>query len=154
MEKRPLLNVALVHPEIPSNTGNVARTCVAMNCHLHLVSPMGFEITDKQVKRAGLDYWPHLKLTQYNNREEWEKQVTPRFFFFTTKSKKSFFDVDFQEGDCLVFGPETSGLPADILKKYAAQAVTIPMIGETRSLNLANAVAIAVYEGYRQIHLP
>jgi tRNA (cytidine/uridine-2'-O-)-methyltransferase len=146
------MNVVLVHPEIPSNTGNIGRTCVAMNVHLHLVEPLGFQITDAQVKRAGLDYWPHLKLTHYNNIESWEQQaqVNSRFFFFTTKTTRSYFDVKFEKGDSLVFGPETSGLPASLLEKYAAQAVTIPMIGETRSLNLSNAVAIAVYEAYRQ----
>jgi tRNA (cytidine/uridine-2'-O-)-methyltransferase len=151
LEQGEGMNVVLVRPEIPSNTGNIGRTCVAMNVHLHLVKPLGFEITDTQVKRAGLDYWPHLKMTQHDNIESWEMNITPRFFFFTTKSVKSYFDVKFQKGDSLVFGPETSGLPKSLLEKYAAQAVTIPMIGETRSLNLSNAVAIAIYEAHRQI---
>lgn len=147
----PLSHVVLFQPEIPSNTGNIGRTCVAMDCHLHLVGPLGFTMTDAQVKRAGLDYWPHLKMTQYNNRQEWEPQINERFFFFTTKASKSFYDVEFLKGDHLVFGPETSGLPREMLEKYSAQAVTIPMIGETRSLNLSNAVAVVVYEVYRQL---
>jgi len=149
----PLLNVVLVQPEIPSNSGNVGRTCVAMNCHLHMVGPMGFEITDARVKRAGLDYWPLLKMTQYGNFEEFEKLTQPskKFYFFTTKAKRSFYEVEFQEGDWLVFGPETRGLTVDILQKYSEQAVTIPMIGPTRSLNLSNSVALTVYEAYRQI---
>jgi tRNA (cytidine/uridine-2'-O-)-methyltransferase len=150
---KPLLNMVLVEPEIPSNSGNVGRSCVAMNCHLHLVGPMGFEITDARVKRAGLDYWPHLEMTQYNNFSSFEKQVSPdqKFYFFTTKSTRSFYDVQYHPGDWLVFGPETRGLSADILQKYSSQAVTIPMIGKTRSLNLSNAAAIAIYEAYRQI---
>jgi tRNA (cytidine/uridine-2'-O-)-methyltransferase len=149
----PLLNVVLVEPEIPSNAGNVGRTCVAMNSHLHFVGPMGFEITDARVKRAGLDYWPLLKLTQYSNFAEFEQRVSPsaKFYFFTTKAKRSFYDVKFEKGDWLVFGPESRGLSAEILQKYWDRAVTIPMIGETRSLNLSNAVALSVYEAYRQI---
>lgn len=147
-----LFNVALIEPEIPNNTGNIGRTCVAMNCHLHLVGPMGFEITDKQVKRAGLDYWPHLELTQYENIQEWQKQNPPseRFFFFTTKAEKSFYEVEFQPGDWLVFGRETKGLSEDFLRQHWSQAVTIPMLGPTRSLNLANAVSVSIFEAYRQ----
>jgi len=149
----PLLNIVMVTPEIPQNTGNIGRTCVAMNCHLHLVGPLGFEINDKQLRRSGLDYWPDLKMTQYDNYEAFEKTHPPteRFFYFTTKAKKSFYDIDFQDGDWLVFGPETRGLSAAILEKFQSQTVTIPMIGTTRSLNVSNAVAVAVYEAFRQI---
>lgn len=153
----PLLNVVLVEPEIPSNSGNVGRTCVAMNSHLHMVGPMGFEITDARVKRAGLDYWPKLKMTQYSNFSKFEEELSlepsraKKFYFFTTKATRSFYDVKFEKGDWLVFGPETRGLSANILQKYPAQAVTIPMLGETRSLNVSNAVALTVYEAYRQI---
>lgn len=149
---KPLANIALVEPEIPNNTGNIGRTCVAMNCHLHLIGPLGFEVTDKQVKRSGLDYWPNLTMTQYDNISQWEKKcsLNDRFFYFTTKAEKSFHDVDFKPGDWLVFGPESRGLPIEFLEKRWEQAVTIPMLGPTRSLNLANAVSVAIFELYRQ----
>lgn len=149
----PLFNVVLVEPEIHHNTGNIGRTCVAMNCDLHLVDPLGFSLDDKHVKRAGLDYWSQLRLTRHNNFMAWESQLQPeaRCYFFSTKATQSFFDVDYQPGDSLVFGPETRGLSSEILQKYSHCLVTIPMIGSTRSLNLSNAVAIAVFEGFRQV---
>lgn len=150
-----MLNVVLVQPEIPSNTGNIARTCVAMNCHLHLVHPLGFSIDDKQVRRAGLDYWQHLKLTTYNswldftekNAESAHKRV-----YFTTKSSNEYYAYLFSEDSWLVFGPETRGLDAQLIKDNLDQSVRIPMVGAVRSLNLSNAVAIGVYEAFRQVN--
>jgi tRNA (cytidine/uridine-2'-O-)-methyltransferase len=150
--KDPLFHVVLVEPEIPHNTGNIGRTCVAMNSRLHIVGPASFSLDEKQVRRAGLDYWQHLSLKEYKNFSEWEsKEASARCFYFTTKSQRSFFEQEYQPGDTFVFGPETRGLSADILQKYQPQLVTIPMIGTTRSLNLSNAVAVAIYEAYRQV---
>jgi len=149
----PLLNIVLVEPEIPHNTGNIGRTCVAMNCRLHLVHPLGFSVDEKEVRRAGLDYWSQLQWTEHKNYKDWAAGVAAkRKFFFTTKTQRSIFDVEFKQGDALVFGPETRGLGPEILQKNSTELVTIPMIGSVRSLNLSNAVAIAVYEAYRQIH--
>lgn len=148
-----LFNVVLVEPEIHHNTGNIGRTCVGMNCHLHLVHPLGFSMDDKHLRRAGLDYWPQLLMTQHDNFAQWEsaRPTGARCYFFSTKAEKSFFDVEYQKGDFLVFGPETRGLSAPILEKYSSQLVKLPMVGPTRSLNLSNAVAAAVYEAFRQI---
>jgi tRNA (cytidine/uridine-2'-O-)-methyltransferase len=143
--------VVLVEPEIPHNTGNIGRTCVAMNCHLHLVEPLGFSLNEKQVRRAGLDYWKALNLTQHKSYTDWQKAFSQnKCYFFTTKTERSLFDVNFQQGDTLVFGPETRGLAAGILEQNQGNLVTIPMLGSVRSLNLSNAVAIAVYEAYRK----
>lgn len=148
-----LFKIVLVEPEIPQNTGNIGRTCVGTNCELHIVGPMSFEINDTQLKRAGLDYWQHLKYFYYNSYEEWFKTVPDkeRVFYFTTKTKKTYFDVKYQSGDWLVFGKETKGLPPEIIQNNFDQAVTIPQSGPVRSLNLATAVAISIYEGVRQI---
>lgn len=123
-----------------------------MDCHLHLIKPLGFSLSEKQVRRAGLDYWKSLQITQHENFADWAQVRGPRRnFYFTTKSKRSFFDVEYQPGDALVFGPETRGLSPEILEKNQDQLVTLPMSGPVRSLNLSNAVAIAIYEAYRQI---
>lgn len=153
METTPLFKIVLIEPEIPQNTGNIGRTCVGTNCELHLVGPMSFEINDTQLKRAGLDYWQHLKWFYYPTTEDWFKTVQnpERVFYFTTKVSKTFYEVPFQSGDWLVFGKETKGLPPEILNKNKDQAVTIPQSGPVRSLNLATAVAISIYEGYRQL---
>ncbi len=149
-----LFDIVLVEPEIPHNTGNIGRTCVAMNCGLHVVGPLGFSLGEKQVRRAGLDYWKSLSLTQYENYSDWQKAFSHRkCYFFTTKTERTLFDVNFQQGDTLVFGPETRGLSRDILEQNQDNLVTIPMIGSVRSLNLSNAVAIAVYEAYRKVKL-
>jgi tRNA (cytidine/uridine-2'-O-)-methyltransferase len=126
---------------------------VATNCELHLIEPLAFKIDDKQLKRAGLDYWPHLKWYQHPNYEGWFNQVKDpsRIFFFTTKVQKTYFQVRYQPGDWLVFGKETKGLSPEIIQKFPEQAVTIPQWGPVRSLNLATAVAIASYEGVRQL---
>lgn len=152
-ESEILFNIVLIEPEIPQNTGNIGRTCVGTNCHLHLVGQLGFELTDKNVKRAGLDYWPYLKLTRHTSYQEWFQQVSDpsRVFYFTTKTKQTYFQPKYQKGDWLVFGKETKGLDPSIILGNPTQAVTIPMIGPVRSLNLATSVAIAAYEGIRQL---
>lgn len=148
-----LFKVVLLEPEIPQNTGNIGRTCVGLGCELHIIGPTGFEITDANLKRAGLDYWQYLKCFRYDSYDEWFSQVenSNRVFFFSTKVKQAYYDVRFQKGDWLVFGKETKGLPPEILNRYPEQAVTIPQTGPVRSLNLATAVAISVYEGFRQV---
>ena len=148
-----LFRIVLIEPEIPQNTGNIGRTCVATNCELHLVEKMGFEINDTNLKRAGLDYWPHLTWHRHVTFEDWWQKVEDpsRVWFFTTKTKRTYFEPKFQPGDWLVFGKETKGLDPDLLAKFPNQTVTIPMVGEgARSLNLATSVAIAAYEGLRQ----
>lgn len=152
-EKKSLFRIVLVEPEIPQNTGNIGRTCVGTNCELHIVGPMSFEINDTQLKRAGLDYWPHLKFFYYENYEAWFNTVPDkeRVFYFTTKTKKTYYDISYQHGDWLVFGKETKGLPPEIIQAHPNQAVTIPQPGPVRSLNLATAVAIGIYEGFRQL---
>lgn len=147
--------IVLIEPEIPQNTGNIGRTCVATNCELHLVGQMGFEINDKNLKRAGLDYWPHLKWYRHESFEDWMKLVEDprRVWYFTTKTKRTYFEPKFQRGDWLVFGKETKGLDPDLLLSHPEQTLTIPQLGPVRSLNLATAVAIAAYEGVRQFSL-
>jgi tRNA (cytidine/uridine-2'-O-)-methyltransferase len=151
--KSSLFNIVLIEPEIPQNTGNIGRTCVGTRSDLHLVGKMGFEITDKNLKRAGLDYWQHLHWTHYPEIQDWEKQVTDpkRVFYFSTKSQKSYFDVQFQEGDSFVFGKETKGLDEDLLRRNEGQILTIPMFGPIRSLNVATAVTVVLYEAIRQV---
>lgn len=146
------LNIVMVEPEIPQNTGNVARTCAATGARLHLVKPMGFEIDDKKLKRAGLDYWHLLDITYYESLDEFmEIHKNDTMFYFTTKAPRAYTQVDFPDEVYLLFGKETKGLPEDLLKKhYDDRCVRIPMIDEARSLNLSNAVAIATYEFLRQ----
>lgn len=148
----PQFHIVLVEPEIPNNTGNIGRTCVGASCHLHLVGPLGFELSDRQLKRAGLDYWPYLKYTYYENWSSFWSGVKnkDRCFFFTTKTKKTLFEGDFRPGDWFIFGKETKGLDPSILDLYPNQQLTIPMFGPIRSLNLATAAAIVMYEGLRQ----
>ena len=146
-------NVVLVEPEIPQNTGNIGRTCVGTHSHLHLVGQLGFELSDKQLRRAGVDYWPNLQWTHHATWDEWWSQIpdTGRVFFVETKVENSFYDVEFREGDWLVFGKETKGLRPEILKKFPDQSVTLPFPGPIRSFNLANAVSMALGEGMRQL---
>lgn len=147
-----MFNVVLVEPEIPQNTGNIVRTCAATGCRLHLVRPLGFEVSDKYLKRAGLDYWHFVDISFYDSVGElFERNAGGRFWFFSTKAAKTHSDVLYSEGDFLVFGKETRGLPEELLAEHYDEAVRIPMIGEIRSLNLSNSVAIAVYEGWRQL---
>ena len=146
-----MLHVVLVEPEIPANTGNIARTCAATGSVLHLVKPLGFDISDKAVKRAGLDYWNELNVCYYDSFAEVE-QANPdaRFFLLSTHANKSYADVEYRDGDFLVFGKETAGLGQALLARRAEDAVRIPMREGLRSLNLSNSVAILAYEVMRQ----
>ena len=146
-----MFNIVLVEPEIPQNTGNIARTCAATGCDLHLVKPLGFEISDKYLKRAGLDYWHLVHVHIYENLEElFAKYPNGRFYYFTTKARKRHSDAEYKAGDFLVFGKETKGLDEELLMSHPDECVRIPMIGEARSLNLSNAAAVAVDEALRQ----
>lgn len=150
-----MFNIVLVEPEIPQNTGNIVRTCHATGCKLHLVHPLGFVFDDKRLKRAGLDYWNEVEIYHYNSIAElFEKYPLATFYYFTTKGLKRHTDAEFKSGDFLVFGKETKGLDENLLKENKDFCLRIPMIGETRSLNLSNSVAIAVYEGLRKLDFP
>ena len=145
-----MFNIVLVEPEIPPNTGNVGRLCLATESTLHLVKPLGFSLDDRQLKRAGLDYWDDVDLKVWDSLEELQHvNASERFFFVTTKSQRAYWDVKFHPGDFLIFGRETKGLPEEVLAEHAKDCITIPMAG-TRSLNLATAVGIVLYEGIRQ----
>jgi tRNA (cytidine/uridine-2'-O-)-methyltransferase len=148
-----VFNVVLVEPEIPPNTGNVGRLCLATESTLHLVKPLGFSLDDRQLKRAGLDYWEEVEVIVWDSLAALmkTKRVTDRCFFVTTKTKRAYWDVKFQPGDYLVFGRETKGLPEKLLAQREPDCITIPMEG-TRSLNLATAVGIVLYEAIRQQH--
>lgn len=149
------LNVVLIEPEIPQNTGNISRTCAATGARLHLVGPMGFHITDKPVRRAGLDYWDKLDITYYDSTEEFfEKNKDGKFFYFTTKAEQTHSEVSYPNNAYLVFGKETKGLPEELLKENHDSCVRLPMRGIIRSLNLSNAVAVGVYEVLRQWDYP
>ena len=150
------LNVVLIEPEIPNNTGNIGRTCVALEAALHLVGPMGFNLDEKRLRRAGLDYWPDLDLHQYDSQKDFFSKLpkNARKALFTTKATKLHYDCDFtdptDEGLWLIFGKETKGLLPEILSMYPEDLYKIPMPGPTRSLNLANSVAIGLFEAFRQ----
>jgi tRNA (cytidine/uridine-2'-O-)-methyltransferase len=150
---KTLFNVVLLEPEIPNNTGNIGRTCVGLWSKLHLVGPLGFSIDDKQVKRSGLDYWQHLDLAYHNSCSDWQASLKPtdRIHIIETGSDKTIFDIDFQEGDHLVFGRETTGVPKDILNKYSKNVYSIPFPGKIRSFNLSNCVAMTMGEGLRRL---
>jgi tRNA (cytidine/uridine-2'-O-)-methyltransferase len=146
------LNVILVEPEIAANTGAIGRTCVAAGATLWLVRPLGFHLDDRYLRRAGLDYWDHLDLRVVNSLSEAEHALKPSaLWYFSTKAERSYTDAEFTSGDTLVFGPETRGLPERLLSEAQDRALLIPIRREARSLNLANAVAIAVFEAVRQI---
>ncbi|MGN1097407.1 MAG: tRNA (uridine(34)/cytosine(34)/5-carboxymethylaminomethyluridine(34)-2'-O)-methyltransferase TrmL [Clostridia bacterium] len=145
------MNIVLVEPEIPQNTGNIARTCAATGAALHLIKPLGFEISDKTLKRAGLDYWNLLDVKYYENINDFfEKTSGGRYFYATTKAEKTYADVSYKEGDYILFGKETRGLPESLLKEHLERCVRIPMAEAARSLNLGNSVAVIVYEALRQ----
>ena len=149
------LNIVLVEPEIPQNTGNIARTCAALGAKLHLVYPLGFSISEKQVKRAGLDYWDKLEIEEHLNFEKFLEKYKPEennMFFVTTKGKQVYSDFDYSKMDevFMLFGKETKGLPEDILQKYIERTIRIPMRPHLRSLNLSNSVAIVAYDVFRQ----
>lgn len=149
-----MLNIVLIEPEIPNNTGNIGRLCVGTGNRLHLVHPFGFEITDKNLKRSGLDYWVHLDWFQYQNVSEWIAQIPDksRVFLFSSHASKSYYEAEFQEGDWLVFGKESVGLSAEVLALFENH-LTIPMSDKIRSYNIANSVAFVVGEARRQIDI-
>ena len=150
-----MFNIVLVEPEIPPNAGNIARTCAATGTKLHMVRPLGFEVTDKYLKRAGLDYWNLVEIYYYDSFDELlAKYPQGRFFYFTTKGRHRHSDVQFQDGDFLVFGKETKGLPEELLMQNEETCLRIPMREAARSLNLGNSVAIALYEALRQSDYP
>ena len=148
-----MLNVVLIEPEIPPNTGNIARLCLATRSRLHLVEPLGFTVSDRQLRRAGMDYWDRVDVQHWKSLTEFEAATrTPaRRFFLTTKSKRRYWDAKFRDGDYLVFGRETKGLPESLLSSESENCLAIPMCEEARSLNLATAVAIVLFEGVRQL---
>ncbi len=144
-------NIVLHEPEIPSNTGNIGRTCVATGSSLHLIEPLGFHLTEKNLKRAGIDYWKDLDVHRYMNYETFlEENGKPKVWLATTKARQTYSDVSFKDGDYIMFGKESAGIPEEILVEQPESCIRIPMLGETRSLNLANSVAIVLYEALRQ----
>ena len=146
-----MLNVVLVEPEIPQNTGNIARTCACTNTRLHLVRPFGFDISEKSLRRAGLDYWDKVDIVYYDNVAEFfEKNAGGKFYYATTKAEQSYTDVSYPDGCFILFGRETNGLPEYLIYADFDRAVRIPMYGTLRSLNLSNSVAIILYEALRQ----
>ena len=148
------MEVILLNPEIHVNTGNIGRTCVLTNTNLHLIKPLGFELDDKKIRRAGLDYWKDVKLFVWENWEHfWKKNIengNAKIYFATTKTKQRYTDVKFNDNDYIMFGPESRGIPEEILNKYKESNITIPMLPLGRSLNLSNAVAIVLFEALRQ----
>lgn len=152
----PTLNVVLIEPEIPQNTGNISRTCAATGARLHLVGPMGFRLDDKKMKRAGLDYWPLLDITVYENAQAFFSQNSGPFFYFSTKARRVYTEVTYPDGAYLVFGKETAGLPEEWLRDHPDNSVRLPMLDDeaARSLNLSNAVAVGTYEVLRQWGFP
>lgn len=145
------MNIVLHEPEIPANTGNIGRTCVATGTSLHLIKPLGFDISDKAVRRAGMDYWKELDLHVYEDFDEFvEKNPGARIYMATTKARKAYTEVEYKGNDFIMFGKESAGIPEEILVKYEDTSVRIPMIGEIRSLNLSNSVSIILYEALRQ----
>ncbi|MDR3305522.1 MAG: tRNA (uridine(34)/cytosine(34)/5-carboxymethylaminomethyluridine(34)-2'-O)-methyltransferase TrmL [Clostridiales Family XIII bacterium] len=146
-------HIVLVEPEIPPNTGNIARTCAATGTHLHLVAPLGFEVSDRSVRRAGLDYWPYVKLHRHDSLDAFLRDCAGApLYFVSTKGKQNHADVRYEDGAMLVFGKETKGLPENLLKTQEDRTIRIPMLGDEhlRSLNLANSAAIVLYEALRQ----
>lgn len=152
----PVLNIVLVEPEIPQNTGNISRTCAATGARLHLIEPLGFKIDDRQLKRAGLDYWRLLDITTYPSLDDFFAKNNGPFFYFSTKASHIHSDVQYPDGAYLLFGKETAGLPEDLLRAHPERCVRLPMIDDdrARSLNLSNSVAVGAYEVLRQWGYP
>ena len=149
--RKSMFNIVLYQPEIPQNTGNISRTCACTGAALHIIKPMGFEITDAKLKRAGLDYWDKLNLTYYDSLEDFfEKTKGGRYFYLSKKASKRYTDISFNDGDYLIFGKETKGLPEHIIFDNPDTALRIPMAKDLRSLNLSNTVALVLYEALRQ----
>ena len=152
MNHQPPFNIVLVEPEIPPNTGNIARLCAATGAVLHLVEPLGFSIDDRQMKRAGLDYWASVDIKVWQGLDQvWEAYPGERFFYLSTKASRSYLSADFRAGDFIVFGKETKGLPAELIASNQDTAITIPMpANAVRSLNLSTSAGIVLYEALRQ----
>ena len=148
------LNIVLLEPEIPQNTGNIARTCAATGARLHLIGPLGFKIDDKKLKRAGLDYWHLLDISFYDNIEDFFNKNSGACYYFTTKAQKVYSDISYEDNCYLFFGKETKGLPEELIINNRDHAVRIPMVDDARSLNLSNSVAIAAFEVLRQWNFP
>ena len=149
---RPHFRVVLCQPEIPNNTGNIGRTCVATGCSLDLIKPLGFDTSEKACRRAGLDYWPRLGVKEHESLDAFLLNLPrPRLWILTTKTTRSYYEADFQPGDCLIFGRETAGLPAETLSRYSDSCIRMPMMEGERSLNLATAVCAVIFEGIRQL---
>ncbi|MBD5532731.1 MAG: tRNA (cytidine(34)-2'-O)-methyltransferase [Lachnospiraceae bacterium] len=147
----PRMNIVLHEPEIPSNTGNIGRTCVATGSVLHLIEPLGFRLTEKEIKRAGMDYWEQLDVRRYDDyRDFCEKNPNIRMWYATTKAKKTYAEADFGKDDFIMFGKESAGIPEEILVAHEEMCIRIPMLPEIRSLNLSNSVSIVLYEALRQ----
>lgn len=145
------LNIVLLEPEIPANTGNIGRTCAATGARLHLIEPLGFRLNEKEIRRAGMDYWKELDVTRYVNYQDFlEKNPGARIYMATTKGKHVYTDVSYEPDCYIMFGKESAGIPEEILVEHPEECIRIPMIGETRSLNLSNSVAIVLYEALRQ----
>ncbi|MDO4519635.1 MAG: tRNA (cytidine(34)-2'-O)-methyltransferase [Eubacteriales bacterium] len=145
------LNIVLFEPEIPANTGNIGRTCVATDTRLHLIEPLGFHLSEKAIKRAGMDYWPQLDVTTYINYEDFlQRNPGAKIYYATTKSKQTYVDVNYEPDCFIMFGKESAGIPEEILLENQETCIRIPMVGETRSLNLSNSAAIVLYEALRQ----
>ena len=150
-----MLNIVLVEPEIPQNCGNIARTCAATGCTLHLIRPLGFDISEKAVRRAGLDYWSQVTVRDYENLEDFfSKNNVEQMWCLSTKAPRCYTEAEFSDNCYLFFGKETKGLPEAFLEEHYNSCVRIPMLPDTRSLNLSNAVAITVYEALRQLSFP
>ena len=150
-----MLNIVLVEPEIPQNCGNIARTCAATGCTLHLIHPLGFDVSEKAVKRAGLDYWHLVDVREYDNLEDFfRRNRVEQMWCLSTKAPRSYTQANFKDGCYLFFGKETKGLPEDFLEDNRDACVRIPMRSQARSLNLSNAVAITVFEALRQLDFP
>lgn len=151
------LHIVLHEPLIPANTGNIARTCAATGAHLHLIHPLGFSTDDRYLKRAGLDYWHAVSVHHYEDFEHFKSmhgQGSGKFYLVETSGEKFYTDVTFKEGDYIILGKETSGLPPDLVEEYRENTIRIPMSGATRSINLSNCAAIVVFEAFRQIGFP
>ena len=150
-----MLNIVLVEPEIPQNCGNIARTCAATGCVLHLIRPLGFDISEKAVRRAGLDYWSHVTVRDYENLDDFfSKNQVEQMWCLSTKAPRCYTDAEFADNCYLFFGKETKGLPEAFLEEHRDSCIRLPMLPDTRSLNLSNAVAITVYEALRQLSFP
>ena len=146
-----MMHIVLLEPEIPANTGNIGRTCVSTGAHLHLIRPLGFSLEEKEIRRAGIDYWKDLDVSVYDSYEDFQaKNPDARVWYATTKAKICYTDAVFTDGDYLMFGKESLGIPEEILVQYPERCIRIPMVKDNRSLNLSNSVAVVLYEALRQ----